>query len=62
MSKFVKYILLVCGIVLFWISGDLINGKDFDNALHDLVYSIGFICSFIILGYLFYVLVIKDKE
>lgn len=61
MPKFLKYLLLVCGIVLFWISGDLIQGKDFDSALHDLIYSIGFICSFIIFGYIFYVLVIKGK-
>lgn len=62
MSKFLKYILLVCGIVLFWIIGGLVRGKGFDDAIHDLIYSIGFICSFIILGYIFYILVIKDKE
>jgi hypothetical protein len=61
MPKFSKYLLLICGIVLFWISGDLIKGKGFDSAMHDLIYSIGFICSFIILGYLFYFLVIKGK-
>ncbi len=33
MSKFLKYIFLVCGIILFWISGDLINGKGFDDAI-----------------------------
>ncbi|KAA5531878.1 hypothetical protein [Paenimyroides baculatum] len=62
MPKFLKYILLVCGIVLFWISGDLIRGKGFDDALNDLIYSIGFMTTIAVLGYLFYIFVIKKDS
>lgn len=61
MSKFLKYILLVCGVVIFWITPSLIKGKSFDDSIDDLIYAIGFLVSLAFIGYLFYIFVIKKN-
>ena len=62
MPKFLKYILLVCGVVLFWITPSLIKGKSFEDSIDDLIYAIGFLVSLGFIGYLFYIFVIRKDS
>ncbi len=62
MSKFLKYMLGGCALILFWITPSLIDGNSFESSLKELVYSIGFLVIVGVVLYIFYETVVKKDQ